>query len=139
MSGRNDGGHDSLHSEASGAGRVNLAKQALRQRVETALRSSPHVPWQRPLHAFNNGTSTGISTVAPSIRACAIANGTNLRSRRYKSVSKTENGTDPNSRNAMNLASKVNGMKACCMDQANATTAMATLVLRKRTWKRDTR
>src|SRR5215216_4458847 len=37
---------------------------------------------------------------------------------------------------AINFASKVNGMKACCNDQTNATIAIARLVLRQRTWKR---
>jgi DNA-binding transcriptional ArsR family regulator len=105
------------------------------QPLRTPGACSPHTLWRRAPHALTNG----ISTVAPSIRACAIANGTNRRSRRYKSVWKTEFGTDANNRYAMNFASKVNGMKACCMDQANATTAIATLVLRQRTWKRGSR
>jgi hypothetical protein len=58
------------------------------------------------------GQARGISTVAPSIRACAIASGTSRRSRRYRSVSKMANGGDDNSRYAMNLVSKVRGMKA---------------------------
>ena len=35
--------------------------------------------------------------------------------------------------------SDVYTMKACCSDQANATNTIARLVLRQRTWKRDTR
>ena len=72
--------HDSMHGTHA----------MVRQRVETALRSSPHPPWQRPHHALTNGRSTPISTLAPSITACAIASGTNRRSRRYKSVWKTD-------------------------------------------------
>jgi hypothetical protein len=79
-----------------------------------------------------------LSTLAPSSRACAIANGTNRPSRRYKNLRKTEYGTDDNSRKAMNLASMVNGMNACCYDQTNPTIAIARLVLRQRTRKRDT-
>jgi hypothetical protein len=44
-------------------------------------------------------------------------------------------GTDANRRKAMNFASKVNGMNACCSDQANATNTIARLVLRQRTWE----
>jgi hypothetical protein len=39
----------------------------------------------------------------------------------------------------MNFESNVNGMTTCWKDQANATTATATLVLPQRTRKRDTR
>jgi hypothetical protein len=36
-------------------------------------------------HAVNCGRRTPISTLAPSIRACAIASGSNRRGRKYKS------------------------------------------------------
>lgn len=59
--------------------------------------------------------------------ACATANGIRRRSRRYKNVVKSENGTDDNSRKAMNFVSNVNGMKACCDAHANTTIAIARL------------
>ena len=49
------------------------------------------------------------------------------------------NGGDANSRYAMNFASNVSGMKACCKDHANTTTAIAAPVLRKSVWKRGSR
>ena len=84
-------------------------------------------------HVLNSGRSTPTSTLPPSIRACATANGIRRRSRRYKSVWKTVFGTDDNRRKAIKVASKVNGMKTCCSDQANATNTIARLVLR---WSR---
>jgi len=48
-------------------------------------------------------------------------------------VENIENGSGDNARKSMNFASKVNGMKACCNDHANATSATARLVLRERT------
>ena len=82
---------------------------------------------ERPPHALNNGRSAPISTVAPSIRVCEIANGTNRRSRRYTNVTKIDSGTGDNSRKAMNLASKVKGMNECCNDQTTATIPIARL------------
>jgi len=59
--------------------------------------------------------------------ACAIATGITRRSRRYKSAWKTETGTGANSRYAMNFASNVSGMSACCIDQTTTTTAITAL------------
>lgn len=100
-------------------------------------RSKVHSPPQgcklsRP-YLLSAGRSTPINTLAPSSRACAITNGINRRSRRYMRVENIENGSGDNARKSMNFASKVNGMKACCNDHANATSATARLVLRERT------
>jgi hypothetical protein len=83
--------------------------------------------------------AVALITAAPSIKAWATASGSNRRSRRYTKVSKTADSGDASNRYAMNFASKVSGMKACCKDQTNPTTTIAALVLRKRTWNRESR
>src|SRR6185437_5900196 len=100
--------------------------------------SSSHTPiWQH--HVLNKGRSTPMNTLAPSIRACPTASGTNRRSRRYKSVWKTVLGTDDKKRKVMYFESKVKGMKECCAAQTSATDAIARPVLRPRTLKRGSR
>src|SRR6185312_10031189 len=102
--GRDDGDAEDRHRENRGgaAGLINSPSG-------TALRSHPR----------KCGSSGLATTLAPSINACASANGISRRSRRYSNVSKIENGIGDSARKTMNFGSKVNGMTACCDDHAN--------------------